>query len=122
MMRTLALTLAFTVACAGQTPVERAAETYGYLVIATEAAADIVENPNIDTDVRRAIQVAERYSTPAAQALKTAAVAAIKTEARVSAGLATKEDLQAAYALVREALADLEAPATDLFEAVGGEK
>ena len=105
-------------ACAGQTPVQKAAESYGLIVIATEAAADVVENERIDTDVRRAIQVAERYSTPAAQALKTAAVAAIKTEARVSAGLATKEDLQAAYALVRQALADLEAPATDLFEAM----
>jgi hypothetical protein len=106
--------------CAGRTPIQKAAEAYGYVVIATEAAADIVDDDNVPVDARKAIQLAERYSTPAAQLLKAAAVSAIKIEAAVSAGIATKAELDAAYELVLQRLADLQAPATDLFEAIGG--
>lgn len=113
-------TLGIVCGCAGSTPIEKAAESYGYVVIATEAAADIVEDETYPLEVRRAIQIAERYSTPAARSLKIAAVAAIELEAAFNAGLASKEELETAYDIVLQKLAELKAPAADLFEAIGG--
>lgn len=105
--------------CAGSSPIAKAAEAYGYAVFATEAAADIVENEAIDRDLRRAVQVAERYSTPASQALKEAAISAVAVKAALDQGLATRAEWDAAVDLIFERLDALRVPLTDLFEAIG---
>lgn len=116
----LAFCLLALTACAGQTVEQKAFETYGTFVVAEEAAAELMSDPDIPDQVKLAIQVADRVAKPSADTLLETALAALEIKRQVDAGTRASEDLDAVLAVLEDLIAEVRPDVMKLLDAVGG--
>jgi hypothetical protein len=105
--------------CAGQTVEQKAFETYGTFVVAEEAAAALIQDPDVPEQAKVAIQLADSLAKPAADTLLEAALKAIEIKAAVDAGERPSEDLDAILGLLEELIAEVRPDVMKLLDAVG---
>lgn len=103
-----------------RTPEQHAYAVYGEWVIAKEAAAEILEQPQTPQPVREKVADIDRRASPIANSLYDTAQEAFKIRAQIATGQTTEDKLSVVLTNLNEWVTRLEPEIRKLSDAVTG--